>query len=128
MKRLALSLILLAAGAAHAQVQKVFRCVDARGVTYYTEKPAPGCKPTRIESGQSTAPAPKVAAPAAKANPQDIGPNVKRSFTPKPTAKAHCDGLADEAARLNAGKTSLASQAADVRRAGIQKELDKSCR
>lgn len=128
MKCLALSLALLAAGAAHAQTQKVFRCVDARGATYYTEKPAPGCKPTRIESGQSVAPAPKAATPAATVNPQALGPNVKRSFSPAPSAKAHCDGLANEAARMNAGNTNLRSPAADTRRANIEKELERSCR
>ena len=125
-KHLALGLALLTATAAHAQTQKVFRCVDARGATYYTEKPAPGCKPTRIESGQSIAPAPKAGAPRAKAGGPP--PNLRRSFTPAPSAKAHCEGLAGEAARLNSGKTSLAASAADARLAGVEKELERSCR
>jgi hypothetical protein len=126
-----LGLAALLATAAQAQTQKVFRCVDARGATYYTEKAAPGCRPTRIESGQSTpapAPAPSAGTPAAKANTAAPGVNVRRSFTPAPTAKAHCDGLANEAARLNAGKTSLVSSVADARLANIDKELARSCR
>ena len=41
MRRLALALLLAVALPAHAQM---YKCVDARGVTHYTDKPLPGCK------------------------------------------------------------------------------------
>lgn len=41
MKRLALAVLLASALPAHAQM---YKCVDARGVTHYTDKPLPGCK------------------------------------------------------------------------------------
>lgn len=124
-KHLALGLALLTATAAHAQAQKVFRCVDARGAVYYTEKPAPGCKPTRIQSGSDVAPEAK---PAAKANTPDPKSRVRQSAAAPPTLKAHCDGLSREAARLDPGKNTLPSSMAEARRAGIQKELERSCR
>lgn len=126
-KHFALGLALLTATAAHAQAQKVFRCVDARGAVYYTEKPAPGCRPTRIQSGSDVAPEAKPAA-AAKANTPDPKSRVRQSAAAPLTAKAHCDGLSREATRLDSGKSSLPSSVADARRAGIQKELERSCR
>jgi hypothetical protein len=132
MKRLAVGLALLTAATAHAQ--KVFRCVDARGGTYYTEKPAPGCKATTIDSAPDAAAAEKAAKAAAakaaaKANmAPPTGPNVKQSGPMPLTAKAHCDGLSREAAQLAAKKTSLPQEVADMRLAGIRQELDRSCR
>lgn len=41
LKSLALALLLLAASPAGAQM---YKCVDERGVTHYTDKPRPGCK------------------------------------------------------------------------------------
>jgi len=131
-KLLALCLALLTATAAQAQAQaqKVFRCVDERGGTYYTEKPGPGCKPTRIDSAPGTAPAAK---PAAKAGTQASDTQgaktpVKQSGPTPLTVKAHCDGLSREAARMNSGRSSLPSASAEARLAGIQKELERSCR
>jgi len=129
MKRLAVGLALLTAATAHAQ--KVFRCVDARGGTYYTEKFAPGCKATAIDAAPEAAAAAKAAAkkPAAKAQvTPPTGPNVRQSGPMPLTAKAHCDGLSNEAAQLSSGKTSLPPETAAMLLAGIQKELDRSCR
>jgi len=126
MKRLALGLVLLTAMTAHGQ--KVYRCVDSRGGTYYTEKPGPGCKPTSIESKPESAPAAKGSAPAAKPQPLPNQARVRQSGPMPLTAKAHCDGLSNEAARLKAGKSGLPGPAADTRLAGIEKALDKSCR
>ena len=126
MKRLALGLLLLTAMTAHAQ--KVYRCVDSRGATYYTEKPGPGCKATSIDSKPETAPGAKRAAPAAKPDPLPNQARVRQSGPMPLTPKAHCDGLSNEAARLKAGKSGLPGPAADRRLAGIEKELNKSCR
>ena len=41
MKALLLTILLLASGPAAAQL---FKCVDAKGRTHYTDKPLPGCK------------------------------------------------------------------------------------
>ena len=128
MKLLALGLALLTATTAHAQ--KVFRCVDERGGTYYTEKPGPGCKPTRIDAAPGAAPTAK---PAAKAgtpalDTQGAKTPVKQSGPTPLTVKAHCDGLSREAARMNSGRSSLPSASAEARLAGIQKELERSCR
>jgi hypothetical protein len=133
MKRLAVGLALLTAATAHAQ--KVFRCVDARGGTYYTEKFAPGCKATTIDSAPAAAAAEKAAkgaaakAAAAKANlSPPTGPNVRQSGPMPLSAKAHCAGLSNEAAQLTSGKSSLPQEVADVRLAGIRQELGRSCR
>ena len=126
MKRLALGLFLLTAMTAHAQ--KVYRCVDSRGATYYTEKPGPGCKATSIDSKPETAPGAKSAAPAAKPDPLPNQARVRQSGPMPLTPKAHCDGLSNEAARLKSGKSSLPGSAANRRLAGIEKELEKSCR
>jgi hypothetical protein len=60
-RALALALLLAAAGAAHAQM---YKCVDERGVTHYTDKPRPGCKGGEVDirpippmSGKAAAPA-----------------------------------------------------------------------
>ncbi len=60
--RSAALVLLLAAFPAAAQM---YKCVDARGVTHYTDKPLPGCKggPVNIR-GQ-----PPIAEPAAPASP-----------------------------------------------------------
>jgi hypothetical protein len=129
MKRLALFLVLIAATTAHAQ--KVFRCVDAQGKAYYTEKFAPGCKSTGIDAAPAAAAAAKEAAAkeaaakaAAIANPPPSKPpNVKYSGAMPLTPKAHCDGLRAEAARLASGKPEVANMYLP----GIQKELARSC-
>jgi len=135
LKRFALGLALLTAATAHAQ--KVFRCIDARGGTYYTEKFAPGCKATGIDSAPEAAAAEKAAkAAAAKAaaaaekarTTPPTGPNVKQSGPMPLTAKAHCAGLSNEAAQLTSGKTNLPPEVADMRLAGIRQELGRSCR
>jgi hypothetical protein len=128
--RLALVLALLAATTAHAQ--RIYRCVDARGVVSYTEKPSPECKATRIE----TSPAP-TSTPGASANPAAKAPPplpasatrvVKQSAPTALTAKAHCDGLSREAAILSGEKnSSLSAEAQQQRLAGIRKELQRSC-
>jgi hypothetical protein len=64
--RIAALVLLLAAAPASAQM---FKCVDERGVTHYTDKPRPGCKGGSVDirpippvSGKAAAPrAPDVA-------------------------------------------------------------------
>lgn len=59
--------LLAALGAAPAQAQ-IYKCVDERGVTHYTETPRPGCKGREVDlraspppSGQGPVPARDVA-------------------------------------------------------------------
>ena len=127
MKRLALALALLAATTAHAQTQKVFRCVDERGGTYYTEKPGPNCKQTRIDTAPGQDRAPK--APAAKsADRQNQKARIAKQSASAPlTKERHCSGLSKEAAQLSSGKSRLDPGAAAVRLAGIEAELARSC-
>ncbi len=118
---LALVLAVLVASPVQAQAQKVFRCVDQNGKTYYTEQPGPSCKPVRID-------APAKPAPAAKPmSPVPSKARAKASAAAPLTLQAHCEGLAREAARMDSGKSSLEGSAAATRRAGIGRELDRSC-
>jgi hypothetical protein len=123
MKRFVLAVVLLAATAAHAQTQKVFRCVDERGGIYYTEKPGRNCKQTRIDTGPGQARPPK--APAAR--DADKARMVKRSAPAPLTKEAHCSALSNEAASLSGGKSALDAGFAAHRLSGIQKELARSC-
>jgi len=45
-RRLALAVALAALGPAHAQM---YKCVDERGVTHYSDKPSPGCKGGKVD-------------------------------------------------------------------------------
>ena len=108
--------VLLAAGP--AQAQKIFRCADERGRTFYTEKPGPNCKPTRIDSVPADAPVLK--APVARTPPKASSAQTAR------LPIGHCDSLSNDAARLSAG-TAAGDPAANSRRlAGIQEAL-KDC-
>ncbi len=122
MKRFALALALLAATTAQAQTQKVFRCVDERGRTYYTEKPGPNCKQTRIDTRPGQAGRPN--APAKEAEKTRM---VKRSAPGPLTKAAHCSALSNEAAQLSGGKSPLDPGAVSHRLSGIQQELARSC-
>lgn len=57
---------------------QMYKCVDARGKTQYSDKPLPGC---RAEKTLEAPPSPKATAPAAKAT-------AKVSAKGKQTAKA----------------------------------------
>ena len=59
MKTLAIAVLLAFSIPAHAQM---YKCVDERGVTRYSDKPMPGCKVLT----KAAAPAPAVAPPPAK--------------------------------------------------------------
>jgi hypothetical protein len=118
---LALGLALLAGGSGHAQ--QILRCVDERGKTYYTEKPGPNCKPTRIDAEPGKPPA---KAPAVKAPEKQPRPVAKSAPAPL-TREAHCRGLSSEVARFDAGKSRLQPAAAAARRSAVDKEIAKSC-
>lgn len=100
MRALLLAVLLAAAGPAGAQL---FKCVDAKGRTHYTDKPLPGCKgeaemrppaqpQTRplVPTTQTKKPAP---APAAKKKARD-----QVVWTDPKQFAAHCKGLRQEEA------------------------------
>ena len=120
MKILALALLVLAASS--AQAQKVFRCVDDRGKSTYTEKPGKNCKPVRIDVAPGKA-ADKPPAAAAQSG-QLVERPVRQSAATKLTKKAHCDGIAAEAQQI--GDSTAPGMAR--RRAGLIEELNRSCR
>lgn len=60
-----LALLLTAPPAAFAQL---YKCVDARGKTQYSDKPLPGCKAAAVRGEPRPAPAAK-AGPKGKADP-----------------------------------------------------------
>lgn len=125
MKKLAFALTLVAA-ATSAQAQKVFRCVDERGKTYYTEQPGPQCKPVRIDVDPAK-PAP-AKPPAATSAEQPAGKvNVSKATVAARAKEQHCSGLSNAARLLAEGKTNLNTAVASTRRAAIEKELAKSC-
>jgi len=64
LKTLALALLLVAAFPSAAQM---YKCVDERGVTHYTEQPRPGCKGGKVD----IRPIPSVSGSAAPA-PRDL--------------------------------------------------------
>jgi hypothetical protein len=134
-----LVLALLALAASSAQAQKVFRCVDERGRSTYTEKPGKNCKPVRVDPAPGTAaPSPSAAGkppppsaagqapPASAAGGQRSVPfrPVKQSAATKLTRQVHCDGLVAEAQQLDGATSASAAR----RLAGITKELNRSCR
>ena len=125
-KALLLAILLLASAPAAAQM---FKCVDARGRTHYTDKPLPGCKgeekmrppaqpqhaPLLPPQSQKSAAAQKQAAAKKKAKP-------KADFawhTPKQHA-AFCKGLRQQQDTL---KRANAGEFREARLGQVQQEL-----
>ncbi|MGH8725137.1 MAG: DUF4124 domain-containing protein [Burkholderiales bacterium] len=65
MRRLALAALLAAIGPAHAQM---YKCVDERGVTHYSDKPSQGCKGGKVDIQAS----PPLSGTAAPRRPEDL--------------------------------------------------------
>ena len=93
--------LLVCAAPAFAQM---YKCVDARGRTHYTDKPGPDCKGGPVEMRIAPAPAPRPASPAQGA--------VTKSAAAKPREKPQaavdpaqleglCRGWREEQAWLN---------------------------
>src|SRR5947207_13449047 len=85
---------------------QMYKCVDARGKTQYSDKPIPGCKTERtIEAPPAPRPAP---APAAKAKTREVAkPLAKSEAVPPEQLAGRCKGLREEQEWLNSaqGKT-----------------------
>jgi Domain of unknown function (DUF4124) len=65
LKTLALAVLLAASASAHAQM---YKCVDERGVTSYSDKPRPGCKGKEVD----IRPIPPVSGQAVKPGRSDV--------------------------------------------------------
>ena len=79
-----------------AAAQGMYKCVDARGVTHYTDKPVPGCKSREAEpqkpppaSGKLAPPKEKPQSPASKVAPpkEKPQPEVRAVQRPKTAAE-----------------------------------------
>jgi hypothetical protein len=99
-RALLLAVLLAAAGPAGAQM---FKCVDAKGRTHYTDKPLPGCKgesEMRPPAQPQTRPLlpttqTKKPAPAAK---KRAAPKKEVAWSDPKQFAAHCKGLRQEEA------------------------------
>ena len=102
--------VVLLALALPAQAQ-MYKCVDARGKTQYSDKPIPGCRTEKTI--EAPPPPPRAAAPApvpvAKAKPKSAPKPVAKAqgeATPPEQLAARCKTLREEQEWLNsaAGK------------------------
>ena len=100
MRALLLAVLLAAAGPAGAQM---FKCVDAKGRTHYTDKPLPGCKgqsemrPPAQPQTRPLLPTTQTKKPAPGAKKRSAPKKEVAWSDPKQFA-AHCKGLRQEEA------------------------------
>lgn len=121
MKTLALAAFLAIALPAQAQM---YKCVDARGVTHYTDKPLPGCKggPVNIRGqapiAEPAAPAAPGAAekPAAKPDPARDDADFKRRQIEREQAEQREKSAAAERCAILRQEQSFLSQGGRIGR------------
>lgn len=78
---------------------QVYKCVDERGRTYYTDKPGPRCK------GGGPEPAPKASAPGKAAQEQKSAPAAQAvQAQDKRTLEQRCASMRRELLRLATGQ------------------------
>ena len=92
MRVLLLAVLLAAAGPAVAQM---FKCVDAKGRTHYTDKPLPGCKG---ESEMRPPAQPQTRPPVPTTQTKKAAPRKEVVWTDPKQFAAHCRGLRQEEA------------------------------
>jgi len=100
--------IVLLALALPAQAQ-MYKCVDARGKTQYSDKPIPGCRTEKTIAAPPPPAAAPAQAPVAKAKPKSAPKPVAKAQTETPPPEqlaARCKTLREEQEWLNsaAGK------------------------
>ena len=100
--------IVLLALALPAQAQ-MYKCVDARGKTQYSDKPIPGCRTEKTIAAPPSPAAAPTPAPVAKAKPKSAPKPVAKAqteTTPPEQLAARCKTLREEREWLNsaAGK------------------------
>lgn len=145
MRRFAL-LVLFAAGGADALT--LYKCVDARGVTHYTEQPIPGCKGRELDIQPVPAPS-GVERPEARGLEEqeremrrrqvERGQALEKELAERKQREQRCLALRSEHARIATGRRIAQVDAKgersfmddDVRQARIaqlQDEISKVCR
>lgn len=103
MRVLALAVLLAAAPAAQAQL---FKCVDAKGRTHYTDKPLPGCKggPAEIKPPPPSATETQAKQEKARRAAEKKKPDAQRAqldAQEKAQLAGRCQGLRQEEAWLS---------------------------
>ena len=92
LKTLALAVLLAASVPAHAQM---YKCVDERGVTSYSDKPRPGCKGKEVD----IRPIPPVSAQAVEPSRSDVA-GQEAEFRRRQIERSEAQAQ-DEAVRRN---------------------------
>lgn len=106
-------------GPSEAQ-RTAYRCVDARGVTFYTDKPLPNCK--RVQVDHNVSKSPEGAAQKGAKGSEGKAPQTVAT-TPK---ERHCAALAKAQETLKEEKRGDPA-ANQHRSAGIEKALARDC-
>lgn len=137
---------LLVAGAADAA--SMYKCVDARGVTHYSEKPVPGCKGGEVDIRPLPPPSGKERPEARDLSEQERefrrrqlerGEAERKAAAEAQARERRCSSLRAELARYHAarrvvqtdskGERSYMDDAERERRmAALQAEIARTCR
>jgi hypothetical protein len=104
--RVAVALLLSAAYPSHAQM---YKCVDERGVTHYSDKPRPGCKGGKVDIQPIPPVSGKVAAPRSTHVPQQDADFKRRQMERERAEAADKAVLKQRCARLRQEHAVLAS-------------------
>ncbi len=145
MKRLALLAMLVPACAGAVPM---FKCVDARGVTHYSEKPVPGCKGREVDIQPLPPPSGREQPPARDLGEQDRdfkrrqverAQGEEKAAAERKRAEQRCQALKSEQARLSAGRrvaqvdakgerSFMDDAVREKRAAQLQEEIGRNCR
>ena len=145
MRRLAFLAMLVPAGAGAVPM---YKCVDARGVTHYSEKPVPGCKGRELDIQPLPPPSGRDQPPA-----RDLGEQERefkrrqvereqaeaKAVAERKRAEQRCQALKGELGRLSTGRrvaqvdakgerTFMEDVAREKRVAELQAEIGRNCR
>jgi hypothetical protein len=104
--RLAVALLLFATYPSHAQM---YKCVDERGVTHYSDKPRPGCKGGKVDIQPIPPVSGKVAAPRSTNVPQQDADFKRRQMEREHAEAKDKAALEQRCARLRQEHATLAS-------------------
>lgn len=102
----ALGILLAGVATAHAQM---YKCVDERGVTHYSDKPRPGCKGGKVDIQPIPPVSGKVAAPRSTHVPQQDADFKRRQMERERAEAADKAVLKQRCARLRQEHAVLAS-------------------
>jgi len=137
--------MLVPAGAGAAPM---FKCVDARGITHYSEKPVPGCKGREVDiqplpppSGREQPPARDLAEQEREFKRRQVerAQGEEKEAAERKRAEQRCQSLRSELGRLTTGRrvsqvdakgerTFMDDAVREKRVAEVQGEIGRSCR